>query len=176
MTHEVRMTLKEGSDLAIILGTCLSFFTTVGTLWVLWKTLKLSKQSMDFSQQSANQSMDFARQSAQQSMDLARQSAQQSMDFARQSKQSDILLHCNERFGRLMEVRGTDLMKANPEIYYERFWTLQLHQFTHWKNGFVDKDVFDSWMRARQRQWIRHQAVGLGWCPTRETTIVQSRG
>jgi hypothetical protein len=111
--------------------------------------------------------MDFARQSAQQSMDLARQSAQQSMDFARQSKQSDILLHCNERFGRLMEVRGTDSMKANPEIYYERFWTLQLHQFTHWKNGFVDKDVFDSWMRARQRQWRNKRAAGIdelaGW-------------
>ena len=121
------MTLTEMSQLALIIGTALSFLTTVGTLYVLMKTLELN---------------------------------QKGIALTRQAKQSDILFHCSERYGRILELRALEDVKADPLTFYERYWTLQLDQFTHWKQGFLDPEVYKSWLEERYDQWQRDALFG----------------
>ncbi|MDP8568510.1 hypothetical protein [Methylophilus aquaticus] len=128
------MTLEELTHVSTIAGVFLSFLTAVGTLFVLWRTLQLNAQSLELNQRS--------------------------IEFSLQAKQSDVLLHCNERFGRIWEMRANEHVKADPFTFYERFWSLQLDQFTHWKDGFVDAGVFDSWMKGRYRQWQDNHSLG----------------
>lgn len=84
----------------------------------------------------------------------------QTVRIARFSKQSDVLLHCNERFSRIWEMRANPQVVGDPIVFYERFWSLQLDQFTHWKDGFVDGAVFDTWMKGRYRQWQDNTTFG----------------
>lgn len=80
--------------------------------------------------------------------------------ITRFSKQSDVLLQCTERFSRVWEMRANPQVVADPIVFYERFWSLQLDQFTHWKNGFIDAGVFDTWMKGRYREWQDNEPFG----------------
>jgi hypothetical protein len=128
------MTLQEYSYVASIIGVILTFATAAGTLVVLFKTLSLTSRSLELNAQS--------------------------IELARQGKQSDILLQCNERFSRIWEMRANPQVVMDPIVFYERFWSLQLDQFTHWKDGFVDAGVFDNWMKGRYRQWQDNPQCG----------------
>src|SRR5450756_653027 len=42
-------------------------------------------------------------------------------------------------------------IKAND--YYYRFWDLISEEFSDWKQGIIEPDIFSDWMRFRQREW-----------------------
>jgi hypothetical protein len=121
------MSLLEWSQLATIIGSFGSIATGIGTLIVLFLSLKLSKRSIL---------------------------------LAHQSKRADILSECNSRFSRIMEMRSNPEVIANPKYFFERFWTLQFDQYTFWRMGFVDDDVFEYWMENRYINWKQNLFFG----------------
>lgn len=142
------MTLLEWSQLSSIAGMVLTFVTAAGTIIVLMKSLKLNKRAIEHS----GQAIELNRATVHLS--------KQAIELAHLSKRSDVLVHCNERFGRIMEMRASTDVQGNPMVFYERFWALQEDQFTHWKGGFVDADVFDRWMKGRYRQFQENILFG----------------
>ncbi len=59
-----------------------------------------------------------------------------------------------------MEMRSNPEIIADPRIYYERFWTLQFDQYTYWRKGFVDLEVFEYWMENRYIEWQQNLRFG----------------
>lgn len=121
------MSLLEWSQLASIISAFGTVATGIGTLIVLYLSLKLNRRAML---------------------------------LAHQSKRADILSECNSRFSRIMEMRSNPEVIANPKIFFERFWTLQFDQYTFWRKGFVDDEVFEYWMENRYVEWQQNLSFG----------------
>lgn len=83
--------------------------------------------------------------------------------FNRRAKQAELQDSFHGRFDRLQEVRTALLCRPAGEvpdtredhaahIFFDRFWSLQLDQYTAWQHRFVAPDVFRFWVFARWRQ------------------------
>jgi hypothetical protein len=75
--------------------------------------------------------------------------------LTRELKRADVLMEVNRKFDALIkdweELARTGT--GNPRYYYERFWSLQLQQFSYWLQGFITDHTFRQWMFARKNDF-----------------------
>jgi len=71
----------------------------------------------------------------------------------KRSKQADVLSEFNRRYELVSQLRNPTNVTTDPTEFYERFWSLQLDQFTFWRKGLVDDDVYRFWLKSRHQDW-----------------------
>lgn len=86
--------------------------------------------------------------------------ALQSQILTLQSKQADIVSDFNARFSRIWEMRASPDVRADPIVFYERFWSLQFDQFEMWRQGLVPEETFRYWFNNRYDNWVANMSLG----------------
>lgn len=86
--------------------------------------------------------------------------ALQSQILTLQSKQADIVGDFNARFSRTWEMRASPDVRADPIVFYERFWSLQFDQFEMWRQGLVPEETFRCWFNNRYDNWVANKSLG----------------
>jgi hypothetical protein len=75
-------------------------------------------------------------------------------------KRSDVLSNFHRRFAEIAELRLRNEVKADPNFYYGRFWSLQKDQFEAWDSGLVSNEQFRFWMDSRCIDWRQNEILG----------------
>jgi len=80
--------------------------------------------------------------------------------IAIESKNSDIISEFNTRFSRTWEMRANPDVKSSPEVFYDRFWSQQLDQFSAWQRGWLSEEDYKYWLEGRHRDWELNESLG----------------
>ena len=50
--------------------------------------------------------------------------------------------------------------ELSADIWYEKFWNLQLEQYQYWRMGYIPSDIFEYWLRLRRKEWETNSSLG----------------
>lgn len=80
--------------------------------------------------------------------------------LTRWNKMNEITSVYLARYGELLKdvdtVRGGTL---NVRAFWHRFWFLQQEQYILWKQGVIEKGLFELWMDYRAREWSDNEVI-----------------
>ncbi len=77
-------------------------------------------------------------------------------------KKADILVHCNERYERIL--RRAFEQPPNDSLVQRLYWGLLSDQFTYFVLDYVDAETAADWF-SHLRAWALDEATGLGFDP-----------
>jgi len=68
---------------------------------------------------------------------------------------------------------STKTTSEKSKDWYHRFWDLQFEQYQYWKLGYINKDIYVTWMEFRKHEWDTNDSLaGMtyqeGWTETKE--------
>jgi hypothetical protein len=77
-----------------------------------------------------------------------------SLRLTRRVMKADVLSDMHRRFDQLGEQRAQLLEETDKaRAYYDRFWSLQYHQFLMWQQGYADDQTFRFWLGSRHDEY-----------------------
>jgi hypothetical protein len=99
----------------------------------------------------------------------------------RDMKGIDLLVSFQQRYDALAydarsqaSLNITDAEKSTKAMeWYRRFWDLQFEQYQYWKKGYINYDIYESWMDFRWHEWDTNDSLNgvtyrVGWKDTKE--------
>ena len=93
-----------------------------------------------------------------------------SLRRSRELKSIDVVLQSQSRYHNVTskQKEQADKGEIEPIAYYESYWDLQFAQYQYWRQGFIPDEIYNSWLRFRQRDYaknvnLRQMSYSDGW-------------
>lgn len=136
-------------------GAFFPVITGLLTVFVIYLSVRVSRQIGALSKQLAEKSQD-----------LQLELHQDSIKQQRQALEGNVLLVCNDRYDKMWELVWQAQQKAPSDaqanLLYRRYWGLQHDQFQYFKDGLVSEEKFRYWLRARYMDYHRADPMRIG--------------